>query len=544
LRRLARIVFLTMLGIVLGAGGLAWAQEGPLPPLPAAYYGAVKNTAGSPVAAGTVQAYIEGQKRGELAFQNGIYGGPEGIQEKLIVQGPSEILGKEVTFKVVVGSQVYPATSTPAVIMTEGDVKKVDLTIDLSAPLPVPPEVTTTDPSVNAAGVPVDKTVRLTFSKSVQPGTAYEQVTLTGAQNVAVNITKSISGNNTLILQPAANLAFNTQYTVKVPEGAVKDADGNPNTPYSYSFTTVSQSSSSGTQPGGETTGAVATPQATPAPGSYVKNVSISLSCTTAGAIIYYTLDGSDPKTSAGRQKYTAPLTLTATTTVKAVALKDSTYSAASSFVYTITAEGTPGPGGGGTVGQVSFSDLPAGHWAKDTVAQLVYLGIIKGYEDNTFRPAQKINRVEVVAIMSRALKLEACLACGDAKLLDQFSDKADIPAWATWDCAAALKKSLVKGYPEEAGKLAFKPNRSITRAELASLLARAIRQQVGPVQVTAASFADAGQIPAWAKEDIELAAAKGIIKGYPDQTFRANQEVTRAETAAMVLRCLNLLKG
>jgi hypothetical protein len=177
-------------------------------------------------------------------------------------------------------------------------------------------------------------------------------------------------------------------------------------------------------------------------------------------------------------------------------------------------------------------------------VAQLVYLGIIKGYEDNTFRPAQKINRVEVVAIMSRALKLEACLACGDAKLLDQFSDKADIPAWATWDCAAALKKSLVKGYPEEAGKLAFKPNRSITRAELASLLARAIRQQVGPVQVTAASFADAGQIPAWAKEDIELAAAKGIIKGYPDQTFRANQEVTRAETAAMVLRCLNLLKG
>lgn len=536
MRRLARIVFLTMLGIVLVTGGFALAQEGPLPPLPAAYYGAVKNTAGGPVAAGMVQAFIDGQKCGELAFQNGLYGGPEGAQEKLIVQGPSEILGKPVTFKVVVGNQVYPATSTPAVIMTEGDVKKVDLTIDLSVPLPVPPEVTATDPAVNAGGVPVDKTVRLTFSKSVQPGSAYEQVTLTGAQNVAVNITKSISGNNTLILQPAANLAFNTQYTVKVPEGAVKDADGNPNTPYSFSFTTVSQASS-----GGET--AVATPQASPAPGTYAKSVSVSLSCTTAGAIIYYTLDGSDPKTSTGRQKYTAPLTLAATTTVKAVALKDSTYSAAATFVYTITAEGTPGPGAGGA-GQVTFSDLPSSHWARDTVARLVYLGIIKGYEDNTFRPEQKINRVEVVVILVRALKLEACLACGDAKLLEQFSDKADIPAWAMWDCAAAVKKGLVKGYPEEAGKTAFKPARLITRAELASLLARVIRQQAGPVQATAAPFADAGQIPAWAKEDIELAAAKGIIKGYPDQTFRANQEVTRAETAAMVLRCLNLLQG
>lgn len=107
----------------------------------------------------------------------------------------------------------------------------------------------------------------------------------------------------------------------------------------------------------------------------------------------------------------------------------------------------------------------------------------------------------------------------------------------------AALKKSLVKGYPGKAGKISFKSDRSITRAELASLLARIIRQQTGPVKATAASFADAGQIPACAKKDIELTATKGIIKGYNDQTFRANQEVTRAETAVMILRCLNLLK-
>ena len=65
----------------------------------------------------------------------------------------------------------------------------------------------------------------------------------------------------------------------------------------------------------------VATPVFTPAAGEYENSVEVSFSCTTVDATIYYTLDGTDPDATA--TEYTTPFTLTATTTVKAIALKD-----------------------------------------------------------------------------------------------------------------------------------------------------------------------------------------------------------------------------
>ena len=56
-----------------------------------------------------------------------------------------------------------------------------------------------------------------------------------------------------------------------------------------------------------------------PTGGEYTTSVSVNLSCATAGALIYYTVDGSDP--DSGSLLYTSAITLTATTTVKAVAI-------------------------------------------------------------------------------------------------------------------------------------------------------------------------------------------------------------------------------
>lgn len=89
---------------------------------------------------------------------------------------------------------------------------------------------------------------------------------------------------------------------------------------------------------GGVTPDTVAAPHADPQAGAVVSGTQVTLSCTTGGAVIYYTLDGSDPSTSS--TQYTAPFEITgnvgATVTLKAVAIKDDVSSAVQEIKYTI----------------------------------------------------------------------------------------------------------------------------------------------------------------------------------------------------------------
>lgn len=78
-------------------------------------------------------------------------------------------------------------------------------------------------------------------------------------------------------------------------------------------------------------------PVFTPQSGSYVEKVEVSLSCSTLGTTIYYTTDGTEPTVQSS--VYTAPITISETTTVKAIALKGDKKSAVTSATYTITAK-------------------------------------------------------------------------------------------------------------------------------------------------------------------------------------------------------------
>ena len=65
---------------------------------------------------------------------------------------------------------------------------------------------------------------------------------------------------------------------------------------------------------------AVERPVATPAAGFYTEAQNVTLTCATEGATIYYTLDGKEP--TAASTEYTAPIAISKTTTLKAIALK------------------------------------------------------------------------------------------------------------------------------------------------------------------------------------------------------------------------------
>ena len=82
----------------------------------------------------------------------------------------------------------------------------------------------------------------------------------------------------------------------------------------------------------------VATPYITPGTGTYFETQTVTISCTTDGATIYYTTDGTEP-TEIPANLYSAPFEISATTTVTAVAVKEGMdNSSLASAIYTFPA--------------------------------------------------------------------------------------------------------------------------------------------------------------------------------------------------------------
>lgn len=106
-----------------------------------------------------------------------------------------------------------------------------------------------------------------------------------------------------------------------------------------------------------------------------------------------------------------------------------------------------------------------------------------------------------------------------------------DVPAdhWAKDVIDRVTKMGLMEGYPDGS----FKPEQTITRAEMASLVARVNNASAG----NGASFSDVDGH--WAQKAIERAKAANIINGYEDGTFRPEAKLTRAEAVTMISKLL-----
>nr|WP_269438222.1 S-layer homology domain-containing protein [Phosphitispora fastidiosa] len=206
-----------------------------------------------------------------------------------------------------------------------------------------------------------------------------------------------------------------------------------------------------------------------------------------------------------------------------------------------ITKDSSHSSGSSEQIIPVHFNDM-TNHWAAQAVAELSGMGIINGYPDGTFKPEREITRVEIIAAVNKALGLQPPLP-GDLQTINvQFSDSALIPEWAYESMAAVVREGLIQGNPQQDGTLTLDPSRPITRAEMAALIVSIIEQKIGPVIPAELTFSDADNIPKWAKDAIGIASAKGVITGYTDNTFRAQNNITRAEAASMILRLIKLI--
>jgi len=81
-----------------------------------------------------------------------------------------------------------------------------------------------------------------------------------------------------------------------------------------------------------------------------------------------------------------------------------------------------------------------------------------------------------------------------------------------------------------------FSPNTDITRAEVAAIIARTLKLSELP---NSFKFTDTKEH--WAENDIKLVYNAGLIRGYPDRTFRPNEKISRAELATILYNALEL---
>lgn len=167
------------------------------------------------------------------------------------------------------------------------------------------------------------------------------------------------------------------------------------------------------------------------------------------------------------------------------------------------------------------FRDVLASHPHRTSIHEAAEAGVVRGYDDGTFRPGREVTRAQLASLVARALDLEAE---GPPPFDDVAAD--DVHADAI---AATAEADIVTGY----GDATFRPVEGTTRAQMASVLARAYELDA---EAEEPPFDD---VPAHHPhaEGITAVAEAGVAVGYDDGTYRPDGTVTRGQLASFLDR-------
>ncbi|MDE7243540.1 MAG: S-layer homology domain-containing protein, partial [Oscillospiraceae bacterium] len=225
------------------------------------------------------------------------------------------------------------------------------------------------------------------------------------------------------------------------------------------------------------------------------------------GKVVWFTTEGSDSVATF----YT--LNASGVTATKA----NGTASAPS------TPSSTPAPG--------PFKDVSATHWAAADIQTCVEKGMVKGYADGTFRPGNSITNAEFISMAAPIFVSQA------------YIDKAasELGSGAAWylpvmHAADAMFGNSSIGW-DPAGWPAV-ANKPITRTDAAIIGTYCFQSEGGPEHHGEAErMTDLQQLDGDTRMLIGDCLALGVMNGYPDNTFRPNGTLTRAEACAIVNR-------
>ncbi|MBE0448251.1 MAG: SpoIID/LytB domain-containing protein [Actinobacteria bacterium] len=172
-----------------------------------------------------------------------------------------------------------------------------------------------------------------------------------------------------------------------------------------------------------------------------------------------------------------------------------------------------------------TFPDVPLDYWAFTQIEDLAKRGVITGYTDGKFKPEVAVTRGQ----FSKMLCIALGIPTGSASSFN------DTPGhWAEPYIAALVNQEIIRGYPDGT----FRPDRSITRAEISAIISRAMGLSPGS---SPASFPDIADH--WAKSDIEIMASNGLVNGYADGYFKPDLNAKRCEVAVIIYRMFGFVQ-
>ncbi len=180
------------------------------------------------------------------------------------------------------------------------------------------------------------------------------------------------------------------------------------------------------------------------------------------------------------------------------------------------------------TAAQSAFTDFGPNDFGYESVIVLADQEIIKGFQDGSFRPKQKLNRADAAVLFQRALKL---------KPPTQATSFKDVRKGLYYTEAAAATKAagIFKGNANGT----FGPNDLLTREQMASVIVRAL--QLKPIPNATVKINDQNKISASHRTDVITLYQNEVTKGKSGNNFDPKAVVTRAEFSVFLFRSIEL---
>ena len=177
----------------------------------------------------------------------------------------------------------------------------------------------------------------------------------------------------------------------------------------------------------------------------------------------------------------------------------------------------------------VELSDI-SGHWAQKAIESLISKKIVSGYEDNTFKPDEKITRAQFIKLLTEAFDIP------ETERMGIFPDvqKSD---WSYSYINRAFYAKIIKGSSD--GGIC--PDNNITRQEICTILGRCLETKgIALSKIKDSGFSDFDEISDYARSYVGTLADAGIINGMGGGKFEPLTESTRAQAAKIIYEILN----
>ncbi|MCF0138332.1 MAG: S-layer homology domain-containing protein [Oscillospiraceae bacterium] len=186
-----------------------------------------------------------------------------------------------------------------------------------------------------------------------------------------------------------------------------------------------------------------------------------------------------------------------------------------------------------GDVAADPFTDI-ADSGYRTWIVEAADVGIISGYADGTFRPNAVVTRGQFVTMLYRAAGSPE--TDGDIS----FTDAGDIYAGYKSAVVWGVENGIIAGYTDGS----FKPNQSISRAQMAAFLYRYLVnvENYDFGEVKDMTFADKDSIASAYYDAVAAIVSEGIMYGTSSDTFAPNGTANRGMAATVILRVYNTL--